>query len=159
MRKKHTTESASLYPGASISLLLCITTVGTLLGFLCSEAASRVSQRALTFQERVAYQRAVEDVYWRHRVWPKENLNPKPSLDAVMSQEQLEKKVTDYLHESEELGSYRQSPITAEDLQAEMDRMASNTKQPEVLREIFEALGMIPLLLPSVWRDRCYRNG
>jgi hypothetical protein len=40
---------------------------------------------------------AIEDVYWRHRIWPKENPNPKPSLDAEMSQAKLEKKVEDYL--------------------------------------------------------------
>src|SRR6516165_400177 len=53
--------------------------------------------RTLTFTDRVAYQRAIEEVYWRHRIWPKENLNPKPSLDAVMSQAQIEKKVEHYL--------------------------------------------------------------
>ena len=41
--------------------------------------------RAFSFAERVAYQRIIEDVYWRHRIWPKENPDPKPSLDAVMS--------------------------------------------------------------------------
>ena len=56
--------------------------------------------RTLTFVERVAYQRAIEDVYWRHRIWPKERLDPKPSLDAVMSQAELEKKVIDYLRNS-----------------------------------------------------------
>ena len=78
---------------------------------LRSEAATKVSQRTLTFAERVAYQRAIEDVYWRHRIWPKENLNPKPSLDAVMSQAQLEKKVTDYLRNSQALEDYWQRPI------------------------------------------------
>src|SRR5215813_13586560 len=53
--------------------------------------------RTLPFADRVAYQRAIEEVYWRHRIWPKENAKPKPSLDAVMSQAQLEKKVEDYL--------------------------------------------------------------
>ena len=103
--------------------------------------------RALTFAERVAYQRAIEEVYWRHRIWPKENLNPKPSLDAVMSQAQLEKKVGDYLRNSEALEDYWQKPITAEQLQAEMDRMARDTKQPEVLRELFEALGNDPFVI------------
>ena len=42
-------------------------------GFLPSEAPIKISQTALTFAERVAYQRAIEDVYWRHRIWPKEN--------------------------------------------------------------------------------------
>ena len=40
----------------------------------------------LTFGQRVAYQRAIEHVYWRHRIWPKENGSPKPALDAVISQ-------------------------------------------------------------------------
>src|SRR4029077_8680811 len=35
--------------------------------------------RPLSFAERVAFQRAIEDVYWRHRIWPKENPAPKPS--------------------------------------------------------------------------------
>ena len=58
-----------------------------------STAKSPSQPRAFSFAERVAYQRAIEDVYWRHRIWPKENPDPKPSLDAVMSQAQLEKKV------------------------------------------------------------------
>ena len=82
----------------------------------------------LTFADRVAYQRAIEDVYWRHRIWPKERPDPKPSLDAVMSQAQLEKKVTDYLRKSQALEDYWQRPITAEQLQAEMDRMAKHTQ-------------------------------
>src|SRR5439155_8124477 len=103
--------------------------------------------RALTFAERVAYQRAIEDVYWRHRIWPEECTDSKPSLDAVMSQAQLEKKVSDYLRNSQALEDYGQRPITAEQLQAEMDRMAQHTKQPEVLRELFEALGNDPFVI------------
>ena len=52
-----------------------------------------VQARVLSFAKRVAYQRAIEDVYWRHRIWPRsrgENPDPKPSLDAVMTQAQLE---------------------------------------------------------------------
>ena len=102
---------------------------------------------ALTFAERVAYQRAIEDVYWRHRIWPKENPDPKPSLDAVMSQAQLEDKVAGYLRDSLALKDNWQRPITAEQLQAEMDRMARETKQPEVLHELFEALGNDPAII------------
>ena len=120
---------------------------GTLLAFLRTEGPVQLSQRRLTFEERVSYQRAIEEVYWRHRIWPKERPDPKPSLDAVMSQAQLENKVEDYLRESEELEDHWQRPITAEDLQAEMDRIAQHTKQPEVLRELFEALGNDPFLI------------
>ena len=120
---------------------------GTLLALFRPERATNVSQRTLTFAERVAYQHAIEDVYWRHRIWPKERPDPKPSLDAVMSQAQLEKKVTDYLRKSQALEDYWQRPITAEQLQAEMDRMAKHTKQPEVLRELFAALGNDPFVI------------
>ena len=60
------------------------------MAFLRSDATAKISQRALTFAERVTYQRAIEEVYWRHRIWPKENLNPKPSLDAVRSEAQFD---------------------------------------------------------------------
>src|SRR5206468_7377110 len=98
-------------------------------------------------EERVADQRAIEEVYWRHRLWPKERPAPKPSLDAVMSQTQLEKKVADYLRNSQALEDYWQRPITAEQLQAEMDRMAQHTKQPDVLSELFAALGNDPFVI------------
>ena len=103
--------------------------------------------QSLSFADRVAYQRAIEDVYWRHRIWPDTNAGPKPSLDAVMSQAQMEKKVEDYLRNSQALEDYWQRPITADQLQAEMERMASHTKQPEVLRELFEALGNDPFVI------------
>jgi hypothetical protein len=119
----------------------------TLPAFLRSEAPANVPQRTLAFAERVAYQRAIEDVYWRHRIWPKERPDPKPSLDAVMSQAQLEKKVADYLRKSQALEDYWQRPIIAEQLQAEMDRMAKQSKQPEVLSELFEALGNDPFVI------------
>ena len=120
---------------------------GTLLAFFRSEAPATVSQRTLTFAERVAYQRAIEDVYWRHRIWPKENPKPKPSLDEVMSAQQIEKKVEDYLRASQALEDYWQRPITAEQLQAEMDRMAQRTRDPAVLRELFDALGNDPFVI------------
>src|SRR5213594_297433 len=113
-----------------------------------SVAASAMrADRTLTFADRVAYQRAIEDVYWRHRIWPKENAQPKPSLDEVMSAQQIEKKVEDYLRDSQALEVYSQRPIAPEQLQAEMERMARNTKQPEVLRELFEALGNDPFVI------------
>src|SRR5207249_8107701 len=68
-------------------------------------------------------------------------------IDAVMSQAQLEKKVKDYLGNSQALEDYWQRPISAEQLQAEMDRMAQHTKQPEVLQELFEALGDDPFVI------------
>ncbi len=120
---------------------------GALLAFFRPEAPANSSQRTVSFAERVAYQRAIEDVYWRHRIWPKANAGPKPSLDNVMSHAQLEKRVEDYLLKSQTLEDHLQCPITAEQLQAEMDRMAQHTRQPEVLRELFTALGNDPFII------------
>src|SRR6266704_2962589 len=117
------------------------------------EAKAKAANSAvagLTFAERLAYQRAIEEVYWRHRIWPRnggENAEPKPSLDAVMSRAKLETKVEDYLRNSQALDDYWQRPITTEQLQAEMDRMARDTKQPDVLRELFSALGNDPFVI------------
>src|SRR5437868_2429112 len=134
-----------------LALLLCAAAcsvgTGTLLAFLGPEAPSNLSQRTLTFAERVAYQRAIEKVYWRHRIWPKERPDPKPSLDEVMSQAQIEKKVEDYLRDSQAVEDYWQRPITPDQLQAEMERIAGHTKQPGVLREIFAALGNDPFVI------------
>src|SRR2546421_11180626 len=151
MNTKKRGQSGFLDSRVLIILLLCAVTssivAGTLLGFFRPETQAGVSQRTLTFEERVAYQRAIEDVYWRHRIWPRERPDPKPPLDAVISQAQLETKVRDYLRNSQALEDYWQRSITAQQLQAEMDRMAQHTKQPDVLRELFEALGNDPFII------------
>jgi hypothetical protein len=151
MKKKSTARSAFFTPRGLATLIVCAAAcfviTGTLLGFVRSGASANVSHRTLTFAERVAYQRLIEDVYWRHRIWPTERPDPKPPLDAVISQAQLEKKVADYLRKSQVLEDYWQRPITAEQLQAEMERMAKQNKQPEVLRELFAALGNDPFVI------------
>jgi N-acetylneuraminic acid mutarotase len=111
------------------------------------DASAFRKNRTLTFADRVAYQRAIEEVYWRHRIWPKANAGSKPPLDKVMSQVQIENKVEDYLRNSQALEDYWQRPITPDQLQAEMERIASHTKQPEVLREIFAVLGNDPFVI------------
>src|SRR5436190_18791688 len=152
MNRKHTARSAFFNLQILITFLLCAVAACSLvsrplLAFFRPEASTKGSQRMLTFAQRVAYQRAIEEVYWRHRIWPKENPDPKPSLDAVMSQAQLENKVADYLRKSQALADYWQRPITSEQLQAEINRMAKHTEQPEVLRELFEALGNDALVI------------
>ena len=60
---------------------------------------------------------SISDAYWRHRIWPKERPDPKPSLDGVMPAAQIEQKVEDYLRNSELLADQWQQPITPEQLQ------------------------------------------
>src|SRR5882762_10219025 len=146
--KKQIAPSAKAYLIRGAFYLFLLVSVSTI-PFALGQWQAR-GQRTLTFAERVAYQRAIEDVYWRHRTWPRdggERPDPKPSLDAVISQAQLEKKVADYLRKSQALEDYWQRPITTEQLQAEMDRMGQHTKQPEVLRELFKALGNDPFIV------------
>src|SRR4029077_15746329 len=110
-------------------------------------ASAAQKNRTLTFADRVAHQRAVEEVYWRHRIWPKENPGPKPSLDEVMSQQQIQQKVEEYLHNSHLLADQWQRPITPEQLQAEMERMASHTRQAEGPRGVLAGLGDNPFFV------------
>src|ERR1700741_3805232 len=102
MKRRRTARFAFFNLRTLITFLLCTAAAasmvsGTMFAFFRPEASTKFSQRTLTFAERVAYQRAIEEIYWQHRIWPKERRDPKPSLDAVMSQAQLEKKVQDYL--------------------------------------------------------------
>jgi hypothetical protein len=162
MQKKSTCQSGFLNLRAAIFFLLCVAAfliaTRTLPAVFRHEAAAKASEGTLTFEERVSYQRAIEEVYWRHRIWPKERPDPKPSLDAVMSQAQPEKKVADYLHNSQALEDYWQRPITAEQLQAEMVEWQST---PNSLRSCMNSLkrsGMILLSSPNAWRDHCSRR-
>ena len=62
-----------------------------------------------------------------------------------MSQAQLEKKVEDYLLNSQALENYYKGPLTAEQLQAEMERMASTPNSPKCCGNFLRPLAMILL--------------
>jgi hypothetical protein len=125
--------------------------VGLMLLAIGTVVASEPSQRTLTFEDRVAAQRAIEQVYWNHRIWPKENPGPKPPLSAVMSDETIRTKVEDYLRKSNALDSWWHRPITDDQLQAELDRMATHTKDGAMLQEIFHALGDDPFRIAETF--------
>ena len=71
-------------------------------------------------------------------------------MDAVISSAQIEKKVQEYLRNSRALEDYWQQRISSQLLQAEMERMAQRTKNPEMLRELFGALGVDPFCIVHV---------
>jgi N-acetylneuraminic acid mutarotase len=115
-----------------------------------SETATATTARSLSLEERVKYERAVEEVYWRHTTWPEQSASPKPSFDSVTPLEKTRAKVEDTLRKSEALAQLWKRPVTAEQLQAEMQRMARDSRQPEVLREILNALNNDPFLIAEV---------
>jgi len=98
----------------------------------------------LTMGERIDCEQRVQEVYSRHRLWPKDNPRPKPALSEVLPESLLRERVEDRLRESAALAQIWRRPLTGDHLQAEMDRMARNSKDPSLLRELFEALDNDP---------------
>ena len=103
--------------------------------------------RPLDLESRLICRQAIEQVYWRHRIWPAENPTPKPDLEQVMPAQALQARVEDELRRSNALAQLWQRPITGVQLQAEIDRMLRSTRQPQVLSEIFAALDNDPYLV------------
>jgi N-acetylneuraminic acid mutarotase len=118
--------------------------------FLFAVTAAAQSSRPLDAGSRTAYQRAIEQVYWQHRIWPEQNTSPKPTLDSAISFSQLQDKAEDGLRLSNALESVWHQPITGAQLQAEMVRMTRDSKQPEVLIELFAALDSDPQVIAEV---------
>jgi hypothetical protein len=83
-KANHTIKAQILRSALYLLLLLGICAIPFALaqwsfdGRTTSATPSKQTRRILTFADRVAYQRAIEEVYWRHRIWPKEQLGPKP---------------------------------------------------------------------------------
>ena len=124
---------------ALFAALLCMTVVGGV--------QAPTLDRSLSFEDRVVAQRNIEQVYWSHRIWPESNPGPKPALDQVLPDTLIRGRVADYLAKTEALDHFWGRPLTGEQLQAELDRMARDTKNPEVLRELFAALGDDPYVI------------
>jgi hypothetical protein len=104
-------------------------------------------RRALTIQDRIAAQKAIEQVYWNHRIWPKENPSPKPPLAAVISDQTIREKVEDTLRKSDALATVWKRPITSDQLQAELNRITKQTRDYQLLRDLFAALGNDPYVI------------
>jgi hypothetical protein len=97
--------------------------------------------RDLTFEERVEAQEAIERVYYSHQLG-----TTKPFEDAV-PRAVIEQKVTTYLKKSVALDTEWHTPVTAELLHRELERIARETRFPDRLKEIYAALGNDAFLL------------
>ena len=160
MNEKRTAQRRLFHGHGLIALFICIAAAGsilsgTLLALFRPEASTKVSERTLTFAERVAYQRAIEDVYWRHRIWPKgERPDPKPSLDAVISQAQLEKKVADYLRKSQRWKITGNSQLPLSNCRPKWIAWRSTPNSPMYCANFLKRSVTILLSSLSAWRDR-----
>src|SRR5262245_27409143 len=113
---------------------------------LDAASVTLATARELTLDERVAAQRAIEQVYWNHRIWPTDNPGPKPPLSAVLSDDALRAKVAAQLTASDAAAS-KGFVIDGARLQNEMNRIAASSHAPDILRELFDALGNDPFLI------------
>jgi VCBS repeat-containing protein len=95
----------------------------------------------------MATQKAIESVYWKHRIWPKENKTAKPTLEELLPDSTLNKKVISDLRKSAALKSFWQTLITPEQVQTEIKRMVKESKDQATLSEIFSALKNDPFLI------------
>jgi len=102
---------------------------------------------ALSFEKRVEAREAVERVFYNHRIWPKDNLGPKPDFEASFPRSAIIPQVERCLKESALLEYHWHQAITPAQLQAEMDRIAADTKDPRTLLELFSSLGNDPYLI------------
>src|SRR3989338_6283309 len=95
----------------------------------------RGGARRLSFEQRLLAQGAIERVYHSHR------LGPTRPFEEAVPRHLLERKVRTYLAQSVALEKVWKSPISAGALRRELERIAANTRFPERLRTIYEALG------------------
>jgi N-acetylneuraminic acid mutarotase len=115
--------------------------VAAVLTALVTVAVPSASARDLTLEERIRAQEAIERVYYSHQIGAEQ-----PFEEAV-PREVLERKVLTYLEQSVALAKFWNTPVTAEMLERELDRMSRNTRMPARLRELFAALDDDPVLI------------
>ena len=114
---------------------------------LCFLSSGLFAGDRISFEERLIAQEAIERVYYDHRIWPADNTNPKPEFEQAVSKQLLELKVIDYLKKSYALEKVWRKPIDGPRMQAELDRIVKQSKDPGILREIFAALGNDPYVI------------
>jgi hypothetical protein len=107
------------------------------LPLLILSVVSPAISQSLTLAERIQAREKIERVYYNHRIWPESNKSAKPSFEEMVPHSVIEKKVNDSLS----------MQISPKMLQAEMDRIAKTTKDPQLLQELFSALNNDPYLI------------
>ena len=127
-------------------VLLCAA-VATMWCGLGIPGLSAAELDGLSFEERLSGHRAIEQVYWKNRIWPKGNPSPKPAFETMLPEDELRARVVDLQRLSSALEVFWHRPITDEDLQGEIDRMVRDTAWPTMLEELFEMLGRDPVLV------------
>ena len=123
---------------------LNISLVALLILLLCGVSLAQ-SSSTFTLGERIACRTAVEKVYWQHRATTQSNAAASMvSFEESVPSAVIQRNAEDAVLKSAALERFWGVSITGSQLQAELDRMASNSKAPEVLAELFAAVGSDP---------------
>jgi hypothetical protein len=96
---------------------------------------------SLTFEDRVRAQEALERTYYSHRI------GAAVAFQEAVPRSMIEDRVLNYLAQSVALEHIFGSPVTSEALDAELARIVRDTRAPDRLRELFDALGGDPVLV------------
>jgi N-acetylneuraminic acid mutarotase len=134
--------------GRGVVLISCIATI-------LATGAARA--RELSFADRVRWQEAIERVYYAHQIGATRR------FEDALPRSVLQREVVTYLKQSEALRAVWRTPVTADMLERETERMIRQTRMPERLRELFAALGDDPFLVQECLArpalvDRLTRN-
>ena len=159
MKKKRTAQSGSF----SLQLVLCSAAVcsmitGTLLAFFHPEAPAKASHPAaagLTFAERVAYQRAIEEVYWHHRIWPKRTSRSKAIARCSDVSRAGGKRLTSICVPRKSWRTAGKDRSVLNNCKPKWIAWRSRASSHRFYAKSFTRLAMIPRLSLSVWRDPC----
>ncbi|WP_374568037.1 Ig-like domain-containing protein [Ideonella sp.] len=116
-----------------------------LLAALTASPAVLAAPGAMSLDERIACQAAVEQVYWRHRT-TSGDAQPRLPFEQAVPPAVLRRKAEDTVRKTAALRQWWHTEVGADQLQAELDRMAASSQSPQVLAELFAAVGNDPRL-------------
>jgi len=115
-----------------------------LLILLLCRVSSAQSSPTFTLGDRIACRAAVEQVYWRHRTGAHGDTASKPSFEETVPAPVIQRDAEDAVLKTVALERFWGVAITGAQLQAELERMAKNSKAPDILAELFAALDNDP---------------
>jgi len=91
----------------------------------------------------------VIDFKWSNQLWPKQNKQPKPTRSNVVNDFDLKLIIANDLAMSKALKYRYNEEISEEHLQADLNRMARNSKDPKKLIKLFNALHNDPVAVAN----------
>lgn len=89
-------------------------------------------------------QLSIKEFEWNKSIWPEQNKKPKPQFNDVIDKESIRQQIIQYLNKRSLLLSKFGKNISAKDMQHDINRMVSNTKDSQGLKQLFQILDNNP---------------